>query len=113
MKRKKKHVLSELSHFCLAPPTVQQKMQDFEVSRGQEVTITVTADGSPLPTCTWFHNDTPIQVQPDRIVFIDDGATHSLKLLDVQLSDDGQYKVRENKFCFVLFHDYHRVVFFI
>ena len=27
----------------LAPPIIQQKMQDFEISRGQEVTITVTA----------------------------------------------------------------------
>jgi hexokinase len=84
--------------FVLAPPTAQQKMQDFEISRGQEVTITVTADGSPLPTCTWFHNDKPIQVQPDRIVIIDDGSTHTLKLLDVQLNDDGQYKVKQNKY---------------
>jgi hemicentin len=84
--------------FVLAPPTAQQKMQDFEISRGQEVTITVTADGSPLPTCTWFHNDKPIQVQPDRIVIIDDGSTHTLKLLDVQLNDDGQYKVKQNEY---------------
>jgi len=84
-------------HF-LAPPTVQQKMQDFEVSRGQEVTITVTADGSPLPTCTWFHNDKQIQVQPDRIVVTDDGPTHTLKLLNAELSDDGQYKVKTKIF---------------
>ena len=77
----------------LAPPIVQQKMQDFEITRGQEVTITVTADGSPLPTCTWFHNDTPLQIQPDRIVVVDDGPNHTLKILDVQLNDDGQYKV--------------------
>ncbi len=77
----------------LAPPVVQQKMQDFEISRGQEVTITVTADGSPLPTCTWFHNDQPIQVQPNRIIVTDNGPTHSLTLMNVELNDDGQYKV--------------------
>ena len=83
----------------LAPPVVQQKMQDFEVSRGQEVTITVTADGSPLPTCTWFHNDKPIQVEPDRIVIVDDGSKHTLTLLSAELTDDGQYKVKE-KVCY-------------
>ncbi|CAF4747141.1 unnamed protein product, partial [Rotaria sp. Silwood1] len=89
---------SEIDIDVLAPPTVQQKMQDFEISRGQDVTITVTADGSPLPTCTWFHNDKPVEIQPDHIVVIDDGPTHSLKLLNVQLNDDGQYKaVIENQ----------------
>jgi len=88
--------------FFLAPPLVQQKMQDFEISRGQEVTITVTADGSPLPTCTWFHNDKPVQIQPDRIIVTNDGSTHTLKILNVELTDDGQYKVRENlRFVFV------------
>ena len=77
----------------LAAPVVQQKMQDFEVARGQEVTMSVTADGSPLPTCTWYHNEQLIQAEPDRVLIIDDGATHTLKLLDVQLTDDGQYKV--------------------
>jgi hemicentin len=92
--------IKEIKHFILfqksflAPPVVQQKMQDFEVSRGQEVTITVTADGSPLPTCTWYHNDKPIQAQPNRIIMIDEGSTHHLKLLDVELTDDGQYKVK-------------------
>jgi hypothetical protein len=81
--------------FFLAPPNVQQKMQDFEITRGQEVSITVTADGSPLPTCTWLHNDKPIAIQPDRIVVIDDGSTHTLKILDVQLTDDGEYKVNK------------------
>lgn len=80
----------------LAPPVVQQKMQDFEVARGQEVTITVTAEGSPLPTCTWYHNDQPIQAEPDRVLIIHDGPTHTLKLLDAQLTDDGQYKVRRS-----------------
>ena len=70
-------------------------MQDFEVSRGQEVTMSVTADGSPLPTCTWYHNDKPLQVQPNRVVIVDNGPTHNLTLLDVQLTDDGQYKVRD------------------
>jgi hypothetical protein len=92
---RKRGMVREYVGFALAPPTAQQKMQDFEVSRGQEVTITVTAEGSPLPTCTWFHNDKPIEVQPDRIVIVDDGPTHTLKLLDAQLTDDGQYKVRE------------------
>jgi hypothetical protein len=81
--------------FFSAPPNVQQKMQDFEITRGQEVSITVTADGSPLPTCTWLHNDKPIAIQPDRIVVIDDGSTHTLKILDVQLTDDGEYKVKK------------------
>ncbi|CAF1682384.1 unnamed protein product, partial [Adineta ricciae] len=83
---------SEINIDVLAPPSTQQKMQDFEVSRGQEVTITVTAEGSPLPTCTWYHNDKPITVQPDRIVIVDDGPSHTLKILDAQLTDDGQYK---------------------
>ena len=83
--------------FLLAPPTVQQKMQDFEVSRGQEVTITVTADGSPLPTCTWFHNDKPLQVEPDRVVIVDDGPKHTLTLLSAELTDDGQYKVKDDR----------------
>ena len=72
---------------------VQQKMQDFEIARGQEVTITVTAEGSPLPTCTWYRNDQPIQIEIDRIQIIDDGPTHTLKLLNAQLNDEGQYKV--------------------
>jgi hypothetical protein len=75
-------------------------MQDFEVSRGQEVTITVNADGSPLPTCTWFHNDKPIQITPDRIIVTNDGPTHTLKILNVELNHDGQYKVRENQLLF-------------
>lgn len=83
--------------FLLAPPTVQQKMQDFELARGQEVTITVTADGSPLPTCKWYHNDQLIQMVPDRVVIIDDGPTHHLKLMDVQLTDEGQYKVNRHR----------------
>ena len=78
------HLINQLTFLCdilVAPPIVQQKMQDFELARGQEVTITVTADGSPLPTCQWYHNDQPIQIIPDRIVIIDDGPTHHLKLM--------------------------------
>lgn len=97
MNKNIKKIPQDFSILFLAPPTAQQKMQDFEVSRGQEVTITVTADGSPLPTCTWYHNDKPIQIQPDRIVIIDEGSTHTLKLLDAQLTDDGQYKVKKNE----------------
>jgi len=67
-------------------------MQDFEVTRGQEVTVTVTADGNPLPTCIWYHNDKPIQVQPDRVFIIDEGPTHTLKILNAELNDEGQYK---------------------
>lgn len=98
--------------FCLAPPTTQQKMQDFEVTRGQEVTITVTADGNPLPTCTWYHNDKPIEVQPNRVVITDEGATHTLKLLNAELSDEGQYKVNNmlGSFLFTLFSIYLRLL---
>ncbi|CAF3984671.1 unnamed protein product [Rotaria magnacalcarata] len=83
---------TEINIDVLAPPNVQQKMQDFEICRGQEVTITVTADGSPLPTCTWLYNDTPIQAQPDHIEIINDGPVHSLKILNAELTDEGQYK---------------------
>lgn len=76
-------------------------MQDFEIARGQDVTITVTADGNPLPTCTWFHNDNPIEVKPDSIVIIDDGPVHTLKLLNVQLDADGQYKVMKTNSSFL------------
>jgi hemicentin len=103
--------LSLSMKFVLAPPAVQQKMQDFETARGQEVAITVTADGSPLPTCTWYRNDQPIQIEENRVMIIDDGATHTLKLLDVQLSDDGQYKVKYNRFCFNSFHDHYLFLF--
>ncbi|CAF4411465.1 unnamed protein product, partial [Rotaria socialis] len=89
---------TEINIDVLAPPNVQQKMQDFEICRGQEVTITVTADGSPLPTCTWLYNDTPIQVQPDHIEIINDGPVHSLRILNAELTDEGQYKaVIENQ----------------
>ena len=71
-------------------------MQDFELLRGQEATITFSADGNPLPTCTWFHNDKPIQAESDHIIIIDDGSVHSLKLLNTQLEDDGQYKVTKD-----------------
>lgn len=69
-------------------------MQDFEIARGQDVTITVTADGNPLPSCRWLHNDQPLEAQPDRIVIVDDGPVHTLKLINVQLDADGQYKVK-------------------
>ena len=81
----------------LAPSINQQKLKDFDVSRGQEVTITVTANGSPLPSCTWFHNDKQLYRKPDRIIMIDDGPTHTLKLLDVELTDAGLYKVKKQK----------------
>lgn len=90
----------------LAPPNVQQKMQDFEIVRGQEVTITVTADGSPLPTCSWLRNDTPITVEPDHIEIVDDGPVHTLKILNAQLTDEGQYKVMENILFYLLIFMY-------
>lgn len=68
-------------------------MQDFEVARGQDLTITVTADGSPLPSCKWYHNDQPIQIDSTRVEIIDDGPTHTFKLLNAQMTDEGQYKV--------------------
>jgi len=77
----------------LAPPIIQQKLKDFDISRGQEVTITVTANGTPLPSCIWFHNDKQIYPKANRIVMINDGPTHILKLLDVELIDAGLYKV--------------------
>ncbi|CAF0818885.1 unnamed protein product [Didymodactylos carnosus] len=75
------------------PPTItQQKLQDFEISRGQEVTITVTANGSPLPSCVWYHNDQLLHPKKDRVVMIDDGPIHVLKILNAELSDNGVYK---------------------
>lgn len=79
---------------ALAPPVTRQKLKDFDISRGQEVTITVTANGNPLPSCTWFHDDRRVTAIPNRIIMTDDGPTHILKLLDVELSDAGLYKVR-------------------
>lgn len=76
----------------LAPPVTQQKLKDFDIARGQEVTITVTANGTPLPSCVWFHNDKPLSPKPNRVIMINDGPTHILKLLEVELSDAGLYK---------------------
>lgn len=84
-------------NIILAPPRTQQKLKDFDISRGQEVTITVTASGNPLPSCTWFHNDKQLYAKANRIIMIDDGPTHILKLLDVELSDAGLYKVINNQ----------------
>ena len=72
-------------------------MKDFDISRGQEVTITVTANGTPLPSCIWFHNDRRLTAIPNRVIMTDDGPTHILKLLDVELSDAGLYKVRRKE----------------
>ncbi|CAF4715073.1 unnamed protein product, partial [Rotaria magnacalcarata] len=47
---------AEINIEVLPPPTTQQKLKDFDLSRGQEATITVTANGTPLPPCIWFHN---------------------------------------------------------
>ena len=77
----------------LAPPITQQKLKDFDIARGQEITITVTANGSPLPSCVWLHNDKQLFPKPNRIIMIDDGLTHILKILDVELTDAGLYKV--------------------
>lgn len=77
----------------LAPPITQQKLKDFDISRGQEITITVTANGNPLPSCVWYHNDKQLFPQPNRILMIDDGPQHILKILDVELTDAGLYKV--------------------
>jgi hypothetical protein len=76
----------------LAPPVTQQKLKDFDISRGQEVTITVTANGNPLPSCVWFHNDKQLHAKPNRIIMTDDGPTHILKILDIELTDAGFYK---------------------
>ncbi|CAF0916357.1 unnamed protein product [Adineta ricciae] len=83
---------AEINIDVLPPPVTQQKLKDFDVSRGQEVTITVTANGSPLPACTWFHDDKPLQAKPNRIIMIDEGPKHILKLLDVEVTDAGMYK---------------------
>ena len=79
--------------FFLAPPITQQKLKDFDISRGQEVTITVIANGTPLPSCTWFHNDKQLHAKANRVIMTDDGPIHILKLLDVELTDAGLYKV--------------------
>jgi hypothetical protein len=75
-------------------------LKDFDVSRGQEVTITVTANGTPLPSCVWYHNDKQLHPKPNRVIMTDNGPTHILKLLDVELSDAGIYKV---KFIIIIF----------
>ncbi len=87
----------------LAPPITQQKLKDFDISRGQEVTITVTANGTPLPSCTWFHNDKQLHAKANRIIMINDGPTHILKLLDVELTDAGFYKVKYQNLFFSSF----------
>jgi hypothetical protein len=61
------------------------------------VTITVTANGTPLPSCVWFHNDKQLYPKPNRVIMINDGPTHILKLLDVELTDAGLYKVKPIK----------------
>ncbi|CAF2489671.1 unnamed protein product [Rotaria sp. Silwood2] len=83
---------AEINIEVLPPPVTQQKLKDFDIARGQEVTITVTANGTPLPSCTWFHNDKQLYQKPNRVVMIDDGPTHILKLLGVELADAGFYK---------------------
>ncbi len=89
--------------FILAPPVIQQKLKDFDISRGQEVTITVTANGTPLPSCVWFHNDKQLHPKPNRVIMTNDGPTHILKLLDVELTDAGLYKVKLIQFLFASF----------
>ncbi|CAM4905811.1 unnamed protein product [Rotaria socialis] len=82
----------EINIEVLPPPSTQQKLKDFDISRGQDVKLTVTANGTPLPPCIWFHNDKKIYPKPNHIIIIDDGPAHTLQLLDVQLSDAGTYK---------------------
>jgi len=83
---------AEINIDVAPPPVTRQKLKDFDISRGQEVTITVTANGTPLPSCIWFHNDRRLTAIPNRVIMTDDGPTHILKLLDVELSDAGLYK---------------------
>jgi hypothetical protein len=54
----------------------------------------VTANGNPLPSCVWYHNDKQVYPKPNRVIMTDDGPTHILKLLDVELTDAGLYKVK-------------------
>jgi len=83
---------AEINIDVLPPPVTQQKLQDFDLKRGQEVTITVTANGTPLPSCVWFHNDKQLYPKANRIIMTSDGPTHNLKILDVELTDAGLYK---------------------
>ena len=82
---------------CLAPPLTQQRLKDFDIERGQEVTITVTANGNPLPSCTWFHNDKQVHAKENRFVMTHDGPKHILKILNAELTDAGTYKVKTSK----------------
>ena len=93
-------------HFS-APPVTQQKLKDFDVSRGQEVTITVTANGNPLPSCIWYHNDKQVVAKANRVIITDDGPTHILKLLNVELSDAGTYKVIRKISFFIFLNSFY------
>jgi hypothetical protein len=54
--------------------------------------MTVTANGNPLTSCVWYQNYKQVYSKANRIIMTNDGPTHILKLLDVELTDAETYK---------------------
>ncbi|KAJ8872079.1 hypothetical protein PR048_025680 [Dryococelus australis] len=83
-------------------PIVKSELKKISAPKNEEVVMTCTVVGDPIPEVKWFHDDTELQAS-ENIVFskdvkeIDNGlkeCTYTMKIASGQHKDTGVYKAK-------------------
>ena len=74
-------------------PRFVKRLEDVEVSDGQEVMMFCVVSGDPMPSITWYHNDTNIVKNEEYVFTYDRHSGHIyLVILDCLADDEGEFR---------------------
>ena len=74
------------------PPEFTKTLQDVNVVEGEDVILKVIISGKPQPTVAWSKNRKDIK-ESRKQKFLQDGQEYSLIISDVDVQDQGKYRV--------------------
>lgn len=99
-------------YYLVGPRIVEQPLAINVTIEVEDIDLSCTATGFPLPNITWFHNDTAIDINGDRdliinVTFFDEipGFTSSdfgrvtsvLTIFNSSTNDTGDYRCEANE----------------
>ncbi|XP_018397085.1 PREDICTED: muscle M-line assembly protein unc-89-like, partial [Cyphomyrmex costatus] len=76
------------------PPVFGKRLKAQVVKKGDRIIMEVEITGIPEPIVSWYKNDVPINEQPQKLRFIQQGNCYTLVIDNAKEENAGKYMVR-------------------
>ncbi|KRT84503.1 peroxidase [Oryctes borbonicus] len=76
------------SNVISGSPEIMEQPRDAEIADGETAVFKCNANGDPIPSITWMHNEVEVEVDDERMAIMEDG---SLVIKNSRETDGGSY----------------------